>query len=107
VKDGEKLAVFRSVTNGKLHDLFTLNSSFPRLPSTDSGERPWAGHGKRVMMGLLYAVSFLCLLRVDEALKLELRHFEPPDEEDNGRTKITLDFRKTAPGKGTKNLDAG
>ena len=47
------------------------------------------------MMSLLYAISFLCFLRIDEALKLEVRHFRLVDKK-KGKIEITLDFRKTA-----------
>ena len=47
------------------------------------------------MMSLLYAISFLCFLRIDEALKLQVRHFRLVDKK-KGKIEITLDFRKTA-----------
>jgi hypothetical protein len=56
------------------------------------------------MMTLVYALSFLCLLRIDEALKLEARHFRLIDKE-TGETEITLDFRKTAQDGGMNNSD--
>ena len=46
-------------------------------------------------MSLLYAISFLCFLRIDETLRLELRHFRLVDQK-KGMIEITLDFRKTA-----------
>jgi len=55
------------------------------------------------MMSLLYAISFHCFLRIDEALKLEVRHFRLVDQE-SGKIEITLDFRKTAQDGGKENL---
>lgn len=59
----------------------------------------WAGHAIRMMMWFFFTVSFLCLLRSDEALRLRWEFIEVESWDDNGdesiRLKITLPFRKT------------
>jgi hypothetical protein len=48
------------------------------------------------MLHALYTISFLCLLRYDEALHIQV-HDIVPEIMENGRTrlKLTLPFRKT------------
>lgn len=55
------------------------------------------------MMSLLYAISFLCFLRIDEALRLEIRHLRLVDPE-KGKIEILVDFRKTAQHGGKQTL---
>lgn len=40
------------------------------------------------------AIAFLCLLRIEEVLRIELRHFYIHDAKE-GKLELTLDFRKT------------
>ncbi|KAN0085358.1 hypothetical protein V8E54_001825, partial [Elaphomyces granulatus] len=49
----------------------------------------------RAMLLLMYAISFPCLLRSDEVLRIEMRHIHR--EKINGRwiVELRLDFRKT------------
>ena len=53
----------------------------------------WGGGMSRRVLGTIYAVAFLCLLRADEVLKIQRHHVEwvidPP------RMVLTLPFRKT------------
>jgi hypothetical protein len=46
-------------------------------------------------MTLAYAISFLCFLRIDECLKLELRHFRVEKINTQIAVSLRLDFRKT------------
>jgi hypothetical protein len=84
--------------------LLTHLQRLPRIVRDGVEKQPWAGYRKRVMMSLLYALSFLFLLRIDAALKLEFRHFRLVDKK-KGRLEVTLDFWKTAQDRGTMNLD--
>jgi hypothetical protein len=56
------------------------------------------------MMSLIYAVAFLCLFRINEVLKLEVRHFRLIDKK-TGETEISPDFRTTSQGRGMNDLD--
>ena len=46
------------------------------------------------MMNLAYALSFLCLLRLDESLNIKVENFHFHNIE-TGKLEIVLDFRKT------------
>jgi len=84
-----------------LRDLYIHNatvegiSRFQRLPSTTGGFRPWGGYRKRIMMSLIYAISFNCFLRIDETLRIEARHIRLLDSK-KGKIELVLDYRKTA-----------
>lgn len=70
-----------TITLEDVRDLYQLNANTPwidRLPSTGAGERPWAGYRKRYMMSLLYSIAFLCILSIEEVLRLEVRHIRIP-----------------------------
>ena len=93
-----------AITEDKIRQLFEMNAQFgPELDHErdyePSGFRPWAGWRKRVMMSMAYAIAFLCLLRLDEVLNIKIENFEIIDEK-TGKTKLVLDFRKTAQGGG-------
>lgn len=65
----------------------------------ESGRTTWAGFNVRMMLWLFYTISFLCLLRCDEALRIRWEDIEIEEWEVEGkksiRLKITLPFRKT------------
>jgi hypothetical protein len=46
------------------------------------------------MLQCIYIISFLCLLRFDEVLKIQAHHLEVV-EEASGQIRLTLPFRKT------------
>lgn len=87
--------------------LYEYNMSFDKEEEYTSTSRKhklehpgcWAGYGLRLMLMLLYAVSMLCLLRYDEALKMTWAdiHFEdlPSGARYPFRIRLDLPFRKT------------
>ena len=52
----------------------------------------WGGGRARRLLHAAYVLSFLCLLRVDEVLKIEMHHIEFISDT---KIKLTLPFRKT------------
>jgi hypothetical protein len=54
----------------------------------------WAGGRMRRMLQAIYLLAFLCLLRFDEVLKIEIHQLEVVDRA-KGHIKLTLPFRKT------------
>jgi len=54
----------------------------------------WGGRSLRIMIQAIYIISFLCLLRFDEVLKIQAHHIEVLDEE-TGEISLRLPFRKT------------
>lgn len=57
-------------------------------------DQQWGGARLRVMLQCIYAIAFLCLLRFDEVLRIELKDIEVIDKW-KGHIKLTLPFRKT------------
>ena len=54
----------------------------------------WGGGKLRMMLQCIYTIAFLCLLRFDEVLRIQLKDIEVVDKE-KGHIKLTLPFRKT------------
>jgi hypothetical protein len=54
----------------------------------------WGGGRLRLMLQCIYTIAFLCLLRFDEVLRIQLKDIEVIDKE-KGHIKLTLPFRKT------------
>ena len=52
----------------------------------------WGGGRARRLLQAAYAFSFLCLLHIDEVLKIEMHHIEFISDT---KIKLTLPFRKT------------
>jgi len=52
----------------------------------------WGGPFHRQLVQAVYPISFLCLLRIDEVLKICREHIRL---EENGKVTLTLPFRKT------------
>jgi hypothetical protein len=52
----------------------------------------WGGGRTRRLLGAAYALAFLCLLRFDEVLKIQVQDIEVFSKE---KIKVTLPFRKT------------
>lgn len=82
------------------------NSSFIDAPAgtnprkrgqPDDDPSRWANRSTRLTLNLVYIVSFLCLLRFEEALRIQWHWItlEGPDEDGKYRLRIDLPFRKT------------
>jgi hypothetical protein len=54
----------------------------------------WGGARLRMMLQSIYIIAFLCLLRFDEVLRIEMKDIEIMDKW-KGHIKLTLPFRKT------------
>ena len=57
-------------------------------------EHYWGGKRLRLMLNCIYTFAFLCLLRFDEVLRIQLKDIEVVSRE-KGHIKLTLAFRKT------------
>ena len=66
----------------------------PARAPTD-GLRIWGGARQRLMMTLVYAIAFQCLLRFDEVVRIEVRHLRRHHLPEGPKIELTLDFRKT------------
>lgn len=100
---GEVITSARAMDEATMKQLYEYNKNFPRAEyaPTDrkrKAEHPedWGGHCIRGMLQLLYITSFLCLLRYDEALRIQWSDVEFQEMPDGTtRIKIELDVRKT------------
>ena len=55
----------------------------------------WGGPLHRRAAQAIYIIAFLCLLRVDEVLKIQVEHVEFIRDGDKFQLVLTLPFRKT------------
>lgn len=55
----------------------------------------WGDHGLRTMLNAVMIISFLCLLRIDEALRIEWHWLKLEQHEGNIRLVLRLPYRKT------------
>lgn len=53
----------------------------------------YCGPRGRRLLNLAYSIAFVCLLRIDEVLRIEHRHITLLP---NGKLEINLDYRKTS-----------
>jgi hypothetical protein len=82
----------------KLHD---FNIAFQEDVGPNNRKRMaerrenWAGHSIRIMLILIYIISFLCLLRFDEVLNIQWSWICLEFHNGRNRIKLSLPFRKT------------
>lgn len=94
-RGGETVVSAKAINSETMKKLWEINTAFPKTPV--SGSSSWAGHRLRAMMQVLYITSFLCLLRSDEALRIQCEDVDFEDYLDanktvNVRVKLTLPF---------------
>ena len=88
------------MTSDVLHRLFKKNREYEvqklsrirQFGGTESTE--WGGARLRTMLQCIYTIAFLCLLRFDEVLRIQLKDIEVIDKL-KGHIKLILLFRKT------------
>jgi hypothetical protein len=89
----------RSIVEKDMLDLYQINNGMEVKdwnPDYRKGDelQNWGGPVQRLMMQAIYTISFLCLLRFDEVLKIQHHHIEVIDSIE-GHIQLTLPFRKT------------
>ncbi|KAF7796490.1 hypothetical protein EIP86_007667 [Pleurotus ostreatoroseus] len=105
VHDGEVVTSACAMDEHVLKRLYEHNMDRTKYPPDHKEDKPrkrgdaesWnAGASFRIMLILMYILSFLCLLRFDEVLGIEWSHIKL-DKLDDGtyRLIVTLPFRKT------------
>ncbi|PIL29089.1 hypothetical protein GSI_09137 [Ganoderma sinense ZZ0214-1] len=102
---GEPITSARAVDSDVMKKLWVQNINYPREPGLQSiprkaavnGEpRCWAGYKVCQMLQLLYILSFLCLLRYDEALKVNWSDIRPETTDEGIYVVVVyLNCRKT------------
>jgi hypothetical protein len=84
-----------------LRRLYDFNISFQEDVGPDTRKRKaerrenWGGHSIRIMLLLIYIISFLCLLRFDEVLNIQWSWIKLEVYKGRNRLKLSLPFRKT------------
>ncbi|KAJ6631661.1 DNA breaking-rejoining enzyme [Mycena sp. CBHHK59/15] len=102
VRSGETATSARAVTPKILHKLYHYNNKpevseikpvkqRKRNAPVDINE--WGGGRSRRLLHAVYVIAFLCLLRFDEALKIQAQDIRRIDE---STYELTLPFRKTS-----------
>ena len=100
MRGGEVSQSARSITSSLLSKLYQKNMEFTVQPLSrlrhleNSKDLHWGGARLRMMLQCIYTIAFLCLLRFDEVLRIELKDIEVVDKL-KGHIKLTLPFRKT------------
>ena len=88
------------MTSSLLAKLYHKNNEFSVQPLArlrrldDSEDMQWGGARLRLMLQCIYTIAFLCLLRFDEVLRIELKDIEVVNRA-KGQIKLSLPFRKT------------
>ena len=83
-----------------LSKLYQKNMEFTIQPLSrlwhleNSEDLRWGGARLHMMLQCIYTITFLCLLRFDKVLRIELKDIEVMDKL-KGHIKLTLPFRKT------------
>ncbi|KDQ61321.1 hypothetical protein JAAARDRAFT_32330 [Jaapia argillacea MUCL 33604] len=102
VRAGEIVASARAIDETTLKAIYDSDSSVcPDIYQVVSRRaqktgKEWAGKSIRAMLFLFYILSFLCLLRSDETLRIKWEWIEcDTDATGNPRIKLSLPFRKT------------
>ncbi|KAK6989001.1 hypothetical protein R3P38DRAFT_3331736 [Favolaschia claudopus] len=102
VRAGETATSARAITQETLLKLYMFNNQ-PEIAKvreytagsrkTQKAAHEWGGGRARRLLALAYILSFLCLLRFDEVLKIQLHDIEWVSDT---CIKLTLPFRKTS-----------
>ncbi|KAK7062101.1 hypothetical protein R3P38DRAFT_3303144 [Favolaschia claudopus] len=110
VRAGETATSARAITQETLLELYMFNNQpeIAKVKEYKAGSRKsikesheWGGGRARRLLTLAYVLSFLCLLRFDEVLKIQMHDIEWVSDT---CIKLTLPFRKTSQFGGIKSF---
>ncbi|KAK7034796.1 hypothetical protein R3P38DRAFT_3312137 [Favolaschia claudopus] len=102
VRAGETATSARAITEEMLLELYKFSNKpeiaqikeyAPRSRKADKESHEWGGARARRLLALAYILAFLCLLRFDEVLKIQVHDIEWVSDT---CIKLTLPFRKTS-----------
>ncbi|KAF8872930.1 hypothetical protein CPB84DRAFT_1896096, partial [Gymnopilus junonius] len=101
VQAGETATSARAITPAILEELYHFNNDpegwHRSLGTLEGAPSPsfhsWAGPRHRLELQAIYTLAFVCLLRVDEVLKIRWEHIDIQLQ--NKKMVLTLPFRKT------------
>jgi len=97
---GNEVISARAITSAILRKLhrFNLQAETGRYPSSGPPADPWGSAALRRLLHCLYLLSFWCLLRYDEALRIcceDVMIEKHPTQPRLFRLRINIPFRKT------------
>ena len=102
MRSGEVVTSAHAINEDTLKALYEFNLSIPNVefgpnPRKRKAEHPesWGGSAIRTMLGFAYILSFLCLLRYDEALTLHWHWMKLETVDGQCRLKVSLPCQKT------------
>lgn len=104
MRGGEVVTSARAIDEETIHKLYDFNMSFHDSSSSRKADmdeiEQWGGREVRLQLQTLYLLSFLCLLRFDEALRIEwswirMTKIQNPSGKWIHQIEIQLPFRKT------------
>ncbi|KAF8992310.1 hypothetical protein BDZ89DRAFT_973503 [Hymenopellis radicata] len=89
---GETATSARAITASTLQKMFRVNFQAEK----DTSSTDWCGSSLRICLQAIYTLAFVCLLRVDEVLKIQAQDVSwEYDEAKVPSLVLTLNFRKT------------
>ncbi|KAF8812056.1 hypothetical protein BYT27DRAFT_7088146 [Phlegmacium glaucopus] len=97
VQGGETSTSARAMTPGMMEKLYDFNHQAElwevgKCAPNSRNAGSWGGPFHRRLVQAVYTISYLCLLRIDEVLKIRREHIKLEEE---GKVTLTLPFRKT------------
>ncbi len=105
IRDGEIVTSARAMNEALMKQLYKHNMDMEKYPPVLEDDSPrkrnkgdtWEAHRSlRLMLLLMYIISFLCLLRFDEVLRIQWSWIElEPLAGGSVRLKLSLPYRKT------------
>ncbi|PBK86689.1 hypothetical protein ARMGADRAFT_940134 [Armillaria gallica] len=99
VAKGETSMSARAISPDDLLKLYEFNRRAENWDNAKVSANNWCGANMRRLLEAVYLVAFTCLLRIDEALKIQLHdlHFYDDPVDGTACVSVTLPFRKNSP----------
>ncbi|EEB89550.1 hypothetical protein MPER_12335, partial [Moniliophthora perniciosa FA553] len=102
VQSGETPTSSRAITEEDIRLMYNVTrapiqevKSIPSKPRKDRNPSDWGGHRLFRQVHFIYVISFICLLRIDEALKIRANDIDISYDKHGILMTLTLPFRKT------------
>ena len=101
IRAGYSAESARAITSHELARLYEVNQIDPAITGQEFANltqkdplRYWGGYKMRKMLQAIYLLAFICLLRAEEVLRIQVEHLRLLDPV-KGVVQLTLPFRKT------------
>ncbi|KAI0319559.1 hypothetical protein OF83DRAFT_1054814, partial [Amylostereum chailletii] len=100
-RGGEEAVSAKAITEEVLRRLYEFNINFTgdhdsgSIPREDLKKTMWASRETRLMLNAVYVIAFLCLMRMEEVLRLEWHWIQLERHNNSVRLMVRLPWRKT------------